>query len=46
VEFDGDEPGYYWQEGGYFETIEECQADITRWNKIELRRERELNPQA
>lgn len=25
------EDGFYWQEGGYFDTIEECRADIMDW---------------
>lgn len=24
--------GYYWDEGGYFFTVEECRADIHSWN--------------
>lgn len=40
-QYEGDEPGYSWQEGGYFDTIEECKADIADWNKAELRSERE-----
>lgn len=28
-----EEGGFYWQEGGYFDTIEECQADIADWNR-------------
>ncbi len=25
--------GYYWQEGGYFDTIQECMADIESANQ-------------
>lgn len=24
--------GFYWQEGGYFDTLAECHADIEDWN--------------
>ena len=27
------EDGFFWQEGGYFDTIEECRDDIARWNR-------------
>jgi hypothetical protein len=27
------EDGFYWQEGGYYDTIEECQEDIADWNR-------------
>lgn len=33
--------GFYWQEGGYFETFEECVDDISNWNARELRAEYE-----
>lgn len=26
------EDGFFWQEGGYFDTLEECRADIADWN--------------
>jgi hypothetical protein len=28
------EDGFFWQEGGYFDTIEECRADIADWNAV------------
>lgn len=30
-----DEYGYYWQEGGDFETVEDCREDIDHWNSQE-----------
>jgi hypothetical protein len=30
------EDGFYWQKGGYFDTIEECRADIAHWNHGEI----------
>lgn len=34
-----DDDGYFWDRGGYFETIEECRKDIARWNIEELEHE-------
>ena len=27
--------GFYWAHGGYFDTVEECRADIDYWNALE-----------
>lgn len=35
------EHGYFWQEGGYFDTIEECQEEIDDHNAAEEQRDRE-----
>lgn len=36
-----DEDGFFWHEGGYFATAEECRADIADWNQAEELHERE-----
>lgn len=36
-----DEDGFYWQNGGYYDTRAECEESIADWNAEELRRERE-----
>jgi hypothetical protein len=33
------EDGFYWQEDGYFDTIEECRASIADWNNAHARAE-------
>lgn len=37
------ENGFYWQEGGYFETRQECEADIADWNAGTYRYETPLD---
>ena len=31
------ESGYYWQEGGYYDTLAECRQDIADWNFDQFR---------
>lgn len=28
-----DSNGFFWQEGGYFDTLQECHADIAAYNR-------------
>lgn len=37
-----EDDGYYWQEGGYFDTIQECREDIADWNSAAI--DDDINP--